>query len=171
VVATVANTVINADGSKSMTTATQSSSDSTQSLASTAFVHSITDSLASFIVAQPAAVTGLSATYPLTTIYTPSTAGRYRVTCSTVITQAATTSSTLGNCQPVWTDATTNATTFGGGGGGATSGGNVVSANTNTTIYMDVAAGTPIKMQVSTYASSGATPMQYKLFYELERLQ
>jgi len=105
----------------------------------------------------------------------PSTgAGFYRISCYTVITQAATTSSTLPGCQARWTDtdsAVAQAQTLTG----------TPTTNTVGTIgqsqaatapfgIMNVAASTNIQWDTTAYASVGATVLQYAVHVKLEYL-
>jgi hypothetical protein len=118
-----------------------------------------------------------SASIPSTTIYAipASGAGTYRMTCYAVITQVATTSSTLPSVGLVFTDQDTN-TTF-NPGVTATSTNNTLGTNSTfvgaagtTTITFQARASTNIQYQLNNYASSGATAMQYAAHIKLEYL-
>ena len=104
-----------------------------------------------------------------TTIYAVPSAGLYRVNAYAVVTQAATTSSTLPNVGILWTDNDTSV---------ALSSVNVTPTNTanapgafgNADIVISAKSGTNIQYQTSNYASSGATPMQYAVHLRVEYL-
>jgi len=96
-------------------------------------------------------------------------AGLYRVSAYAVVTQAATTSSTLPNVGILWTDSdssvallanTVTPTNTANAPGAFGPGDIVINAN----------AGTNIQFQTSNYASSGATPMQYAVHLRVEYL-
>lgn len=109
-----------------------------------------------------------------TTLYAvpASGAGTYRVTCFAVITQAATTSSTLPGCSVNWTDQDSSAVI----GGNVTTGNTTNTVGTYTAVIagpipgMEVKASTNITFNFSGYASSGATPMAYSVHVKLEYL-
>ncbi|MCV9940910.1 hypothetical protein OIU35_31555 [Boseaceae bacterium BT-24-1] len=96
-------------------------------------------------------------------------AGMYRVSAYAVVTQAATTSSTLPNVGILWTDGDTSvalsAATM-----TPTNTANAPGAFGNNDIVIFAAASTNIRFQTSNYASSGATPMQYAIHLKLEYL-
>lgn len=106
-----------------------------------------------------------------TTIYAIPTgrAGLYRVSAYAVVTQAATTSSTLPNVGVLWTDNDSNV---------ALSANTVTPTNTanapgafgNGDIVISARDGTNIQFQTSNYASVGGTPMQYAVHLRLEYL-
>jgi hypothetical protein len=121
------------------------------------------------VVAQPAAYTAQRANVSPTTVYANASAGRYRITCSVLLTQAATTGSTLPGCQGIWTDATTSQVAYGETSGTVVA--NNTGASTSGINYADVKAGTNIQFQTTAYASSGTTAMQYKVIVVVERLQ
>lgn len=113
----------------------------------------------------------------------PSTgAGRYRVSCYMVVTQAATNSSTLPNCGFGWTDKDTG-TVIGATSAvlTATSANNTV-GNTNSTssqphnsnnansAIVQAAASSNLNYSANAYASNGVTPMQYALHITAEYL-
>ncbi len=107
--------------------------------------------------------------------YTPTTivaagnvaGGQYVVNCYSILTVAATTSSTMPNCNFQYTDADTNmakyvtvtlastANMVGTQGAGG--------SNYNGSAVINAKAGTPIYLYSSSYASAGATAMQYSL--------
>lgn len=119
---------------------------------------------------------GQSANVSSNIMYTTPTnqPGLYRFHCYTVVTQAATTSSTLPACQYFFSDrdtgfsepplsvSNTSSGNFVGqnGTGGALDGAN--DAN--------VAGGSNISVQTTGYLSSGATPMQYAVHMKIEYL-
>lgn len=103
--------------------------------------------------------------------------GIYRASCYVVLTQAATTSSTLPSCTILWTDAeasfieaqlwtiTSTTNTVGTLGGTLGTAGN----NTPSVGLINAKASTNIQYSTgATYASVGATPMQYAIHVRLE---
>ena len=111
-----------------------------------------------------------------TTLYTvpASGAGMYRVSFYAVITQAATTSSTLPFGQIVYTDndtSLTNTATF-TNTNTANAVGSVAALFTGggSMPVLNVKPGTIIQYQTTSYASTGATPMQYAVHIKLEYL-
>lgn len=118
---------------------------------------------------------GQNVSIAATNFYTTSSnqSGLYKISCYTVVTQAATTSSTLPSCQYSWTDKDTgvvepfsiltsanSANTI-----GATGAGSVFDTET-----ISAAASSNIRVQATGYASSGATPMLYALHVKIEYL-
>ena len=106
-----------------------------------------------------------------TTIYAVpgGAAGLYRVSAYAVVTQAATTSSTLPNIGVLWTDNDSNV---------ALSANTLTPTNTANApgafgpgdIVISAKGGTNIQFQTSNYASSGATAMQYAVHLRVEYL-
>lgn len=106
-----------------------------------------------------------------TTIYAipAARAGLYRVSAYAVVTQAATTSSTLPNVGVLWTDNDSNV---------ALSANTVTSSNNanapgafgNGDTVISARDGTNIQFQTSNYASVGATAMQYAVHLRVEYL-
>jgi hypothetical protein len=127
------------------------------------------------IVAK-ADATAQAANVGVTTLYTVPVngAGTYRASCYMVVTQAATSSSTLPNCYVLYNDAdsgfaeqvyfTNNpaANTVGTTGVGNGSYGGVM--------VFQVQASSTIQYRTINYASSGVTPMQYAVHVKLEYL-
>jgi hypothetical protein len=115
--------------------------------------------------------TALSANLGSTTLYaTPSNGGGfYRVTCYTVVTTAATTSSTLPSCAVFWTDTET-------GIAQSTLATNTSTANTvglvgsQNRAIIHVTGGNSIAIASTGYVSSGATAMKYSVHARLEFL-
>lgn len=119
--------------------------------------------------------TALSANIGLTTLVTPSANGFFLVQCYTVVTRAATTSSTLPQCNLNWNDAdsgvgvssfitgTNSANTVGFTQGGA----NFISGVPG---YISIYAqsGQPIQYWTNGYLTSGATTMQYAIHIRIE---
>lgn len=109
-----------------------------------------------------------------TTLFTVPTnvAGTYRFSCYTVVTRAATTSSTLPACNLIFTDADTSVAqtiAMTTSPTGNTLG--LVSGVPNTEVQMFQAkAGTVIQFSTSGYASVGATSMQYSVRIKVEYL-
>lgn len=100
------------------------------------------------------------------------TAGRYRATCYVAVTQQATTSSTVPDCNLVCTDPTDSvAKTV--QLSGAIAG---VAVNPTTAVaeggtgMCDAKAGTAIQFSTSNYASVGGTVMTYKIYIILEAM-
>lgn len=89
--------------------------------------------------------------------------GRYIASMTTGVTQAATTSSTLPNTTVSATDSFTGATVS--ASLGATSTGNSLSTWGQGNAQLQAKGGTNITAQTNSYASSGATPMQYYVRY------
>jgi hypothetical protein len=120
------------------------------------------------IVTNPSYSSQSSNIGPLTLFTSPSLQNAsYRITCTVLLTQAATTRSTLPSCSAVWTDTTTGTMITGVGSSISTS--NIVGTNGTATWCADVKDGTAIQFQTTSYASSGTTAMQYKLTLEVER--
>lgn len=119
-------------------------------------------------------LTAQSANVTSTAMFTPAANGFYRFSCYAVVTQAATSSSTLPNCQVLWTDADTGTVEP------AVSVTQSVSTNTVGTfgvtsgsafygvLSIFAKSGASISYATSGYASSGATPMQYSVHIRLE---
>jgi hypothetical protein len=109
-----------------------------------------------------------------TTLVTPGANGFYRFECFIVITQAATTSSTLPSCEVIYTNESAGGSTtlkF-----TATATGNTLGLAGTTDLAATVAgplpviyakSGTAIQYATVGYASSGATPMQFSLHVRL----
>jgi hypothetical protein len=126
-------------------------------------------------VGSPVDLTGLSANVSSATLYAvPSgNAGWYRVHCYTVVTQAATTSSTLPYCTISYTDEDTNSAALQYNGGTVISvtptaaynqvGTTSRSGSNSGMLEIRVKDATNITYAATSYASSGATPMQYAL--------
>ncbi len=115
-------------------------------------------------------LTAQQAAIGTTTLFTPTAAGYFRFSCYVVLTQPATTSSTVGQCQVLYTDSDSNAAQTNP----------VISTSTNNAngtvppksgVIVDntffAKASTPIQYNVA-YASVGATPMQYAVHIRLE---
>lgn len=101
--------------------------------------------------------------------------GMYRLCAYAVITQAATTSSTLPFVQMSWTDGDSSTALSGYGviSSGQTQntiGTNSVNSGGVTFPEINVKAGSTISINIGGYASSGATPMQYAVHVRLEYL-
>ena len=120
---------------------------------------------------------GQTADIGSTSLFSPlSNTGFYRLSYYVVVTQVATTSSTLPDLQITWSDQDSfTSMTFGPVDS------TTPSANTLQTYYqgsvvinaISISFGNPIKYQLGVtthYASSGATPMQYSAHFRLEVL-
>ena len=94
--------------------------------------------------------------------------GTYRVSAYIIVTQAASSSSTMPSVVFTWTDAdnstsqTVTAT--------ATSAGNLLTTYAQAAVVINVKAGFAVQYSTVSYASSGGTPMQYALHLHIERL-
>lgn len=124
---------------------------------------------ANAVAVTPANTTGLSANVSSTALLTPSANGFYRITCYLVVTQAASVSSTLPNCNVIYTDADSSVAqtiTITNGSSGNTLGLTAPPSGTGLGIYAK--SGISISYSTSSYASSGATPMLYALHLRLE---
>ncbi len=140
---------------------TKTAGTSTTDAASTAFVGTAVAN-ANRVVASTD-LTNQSANVGTTTVYAvPSDkAGIYEVTIVTVITQAATTSSTLPAGQTFWTDQDTSAANGVQTHGASTA--NVLGGTASATSYISAKASTNIQFNNTGYASSGATPLKYSM--------
>lgn len=129
-------------------------------------------------VVARADATAQGANIGATTLYAvpASGAGTYRASCYVVITQAATTSATMPSCFVAWTDKDTNAST--GNDASKLYANNTVGTNTaalgdpgwSGTLVIQAKASTNIQFQTASYASVGATPMQYAVHVKVEYL-
>jgi hypothetical protein len=108
-----------------------------------------------------------TADLPLTTVFTPSTTGMYRVVIYISETVVATTSSTLPATYLQWTDGDSNFTNTLGQTNSDTLNTQAAIHYATATIY--AAAGQPIKVSTSGYASSGTTSMKFALHVRVER--
>lgn len=104
-----------------------------------------------------------------TTIYAVPASGMYRVAMYAVVTQAATTSSTLPNVGILWTDNDTNVA-LSAVTATPTNTANAPGAFGNGEIIINAKAGTNIQYQTSNYASVGGTPMQYAAHLRVQYL-
>jgi hypothetical protein len=106
----------------------------------------------------------------------PSFNALYRIHCYVVVTQAATTSSTMPACLIAWTDSDSgvsqSAVQITSSSGANTLGLNslnvATSGNTTGTALISGKPGSVVNFQTSGYASSGATPMQYAIHIRTE---
>jgi alpha-D-ribose 1-methylphosphonate 5-triphosphate diphosphatase PhnM len=110
--------------------------------------------------------TAQSANIGTTTLVSSPSAGGYRVSCYIVLTQAATSSSTLPQIQITWQDFDTGVTkTANVTASGITT--NTIGDYSQGDIVISAAAAT-ISYSTTGYASSGVTPMQYKIHIRTE---
>jgi hypothetical protein len=98
--------------------------------------------------------------------------GMYRINAYTVVTQAATTSSTLAYPSITYTDRDSN-TVVGVNLGNTTNSANTLGTSnaiggSSNSQVINIAAGTNINYATGGYVSTGATPMQYALHMQLE---
>lgn len=101
-------------------------------------------------------------------LYVVPVSGIYRVSVFLVLSQAATTSSVLPSCSVSYTEATTGAAV-------AdlitqTANTNLVGLHTSGTAVIQAQAGSNVGYSTGSYASSGATPMQYAVQVKIERV-
>jgi hypothetical protein len=114
--------------------------------------------------------TGQTANISTVTIYTGTStpAGKYLVTLQAQITTAAT-SSTLPAMQVVWRDASGQ----GPGAATSTSTSNTAGTTLSSVVPVDLQggqAGSGLNYNTNSYASSGATPMQYKAWISVTKI-
>jgi hypothetical protein len=103
------------------------------------------------------------------TFYAVADSGMYRANCYVVVTQAATTSSTMPSCQVTYTEANSGAAVSDLITTTATN--NLVGTHSGGAAVIQAQTGSNVGYTTSSYASSGATPMQYRVQMTLERLQ
>jgi len=99
--------------------------------------------------------------------------GMYRIIANVVLTQAATTSSTLPNCACVYTDNDSGVSeniAFIPTSTANVVGTVVLGTNVSGMLVVNAKANTNIQIGTNSYASSGATPMQYAVHIKLEYL-
>lgn len=103
--------------------------------------------------------------------------GMYRVSAHVVVTQAATTSSTLAAAQFTFTDVDTGVVKSGltftnnsltGNTVGLSNASNFLGSGAVGSAVFNAQAGSNINISTSSYASSGVTPMQYAIHIKLE---
>lgn len=105
------------------------------------------------------------------TAYAVTRSGMYRASCYIVLTTAATTSSTLPGCTVTYTEAAT--------GQPVSDAISTCGGCTNNAVGLHIGGQSVIQAQLSTnigystsgYASSGATPMAYRVDFKVEALQ
>jgi hypothetical protein len=123
------------------------------------------------LVQAPTNTTGLTANVAATTLYTPASAGTYRVCMTETTTTAATTSSTMPNLEYTYTnsnDSTGKIVAIGFNGSSTNNG----TYNTNTGCSGPIlSAASAIQYATTSYASVGATALHYDLTITLEVLQ
>jgi hypothetical protein len=112
--------------------------------------------------------TAQQANYSTTYAVPTGQSGQYRVSTTYVLTQAATTSSTLPQAQYSWTDPDSNVSQT--VTGGLTSTANSVGTGGQNGSQFFAKAGTNITLATTGYVSTGATPMQYSVRFYLEYL-
>lgn len=119
------------------------------------------------IVAQ-ANLTAQGGDVVLTTLYTPPSAGFYRVVMEIMVTRAASTSSVRPSTVLTWQNGdnlTLQTVTL-----SATATGNSLTTRAQATHELYARAGQPISFETTGYVSVGATSMQYALRFRLEAL-
>jgi hypothetical protein len=120
--------------------------------------------------------TGLTANVSSTTIATPGSNGVYRASCYTVVTTAASTTSTLPYCQLLYTDPGSNVAetidltnaSAGSPTPNGTVGGILGNSEPAPVFYFDAKGGVAIQYATTGYASTGGTSMVYSIFMLLE---
>lgn len=95
--------------------------------------------------------------------------GTYRISINIIVTQAATTSSTLPSVVITWTDEN-NSTLQTFTLTAASPSGNVLTTYGQGSVVVSSKVGFAIQYATSSYASSGGTPMQYALSLRVEYL-
>lgn len=114
-------------------------------------------------------LTAQGANIAATTLLALTASGRYRVMAYIIVSQVATSSSTLPKITLTWTDPDNN--TAQSLDITATSGGNLLTTFAQASTVISAKTGTNIQYATSGYATSGATPMQYALHLVLEQVQ
>ncbi len=117
----------------------------------------------------PINLTAQAANITAGTITTPGANGLFRISCYLVVTQAATTSSTLPQCNALFTDADSSTAE-------SVALSNTNTANTLGTLALGITSlnsffaksGSVIQYSTTGYTSVGATPMQYAVHIRLE---
>lgn len=94
-------------------------------------------------------------------------AGKYRFTCYAVVTRAATTSSTLPSCGVTWIDADTGVSET-VAAVSATNAGNALGSFAGGMQIVSLQPGSVVSISTASFASSGATSMQYAVRASLE---
>lgn len=114
-------------------------------------------------------LTAQAANIAATTAYTPASSGLVRIVAYIVVTQAATTSSTLPSVVITWTDrdnSTLQTFTL----TAASPSGNTLTTYGQAVLVTSALAASNVQYATSSYASSGATPMQYAIHLKVEQL-
>ena len=112
-------------------------------------------------------LTTQAANIAATTLLATPSAGVYRVSAYIIVTQVATTSSTMPSVVITWTDkdnTTAQTLTL-----TATSTGNALTTFAQAMAVLDATSGSNIQYSTTGYVSSGATPMQYALHLRIEK--
>jgi len=113
--------------------------------------------------------TAQSANISSTPWFSPAQSGRFKISGYIIVTTAATSSSTLPSIVISWTDAdnaTVQTLTL-----TATNAGNLLTTFAQASAMISVAGGTTVSISTSSYASSGATAMQFALHARAEAVQ
>lgn len=114
-------------------------------------------------------LTAQAANIATTPLYVTTAAGQYRIEIYIIVTQAATTSSTLPSVVIAWTDQDNSAgQTFTLTPAAPT--GNSLTTYAQGILVASVKNASTINYSTSSYASSGATPMQYAIHLRIEAL-
>ena len=112
--------------------------------------------------------TAQAANIALTNLIASPTSGRYRISAYIIVTQAATTSSTLPSISLQWNDADNGqAQTF---ALTPTDTGNLLTTSHFNDVFLSVGASSPLTFSTSGYTSVGATPMQFAIHITVEAL-
>ncbi len=128
------------------------------------------------VIVATADATAQTANVSATTLVTPSANTYYRISCYVVLTTAATTSSTLPNCDVKYTDVDTNtAVTKNFAATGTLLGTtNTLGSSLQGSMMFEAKSGVAVQYDTggtTAYASSGATAMQYAVHVKLEQMQ
>lgn len=104
------------------------------------------------------------------TLYAVPATGMYRVSIYITVTQAATTSSTMPSTTITYTDGNSGSNAHSTTTTATSAGNSVTTTFAQTTYILYAKTGTNIQYATGSYASSGATPMQYALRIKVEAL-
>jgi hypothetical protein len=114
--------------------------------------------------------TAQAANIATATLYAVSSAGFYRISVYITVTQAATTSSTMPSTTITYTDGNAGTNTHSTTTTATSTGNSVTTTFAQTTYVLYAKASTNIQYATGSYATSGATGMQYALRIRVESL-
>lgn len=115
-------------------------------------------------------LTAQAANIGTTTLYAVPSAGFYRVSIYITITQAATTSSTMPSTTIAYTDGNSGTNSHSTTTTATNASNSITTSFAQTTYILYAKASTNITYATGSYASSGATPMQYAIRIRVESL-